>query len=305
MSSILDSTLLEVSEVGDDYASATVSEPCPGHPKIGFFGTTMTLVNVLVGAGILGVPSTFDATGIISSCIVMTIVVVISHFATVITLVLQEATHSNAMDEIAGKIMGRKGMFALSVMILIFNFAAMLAYLIIGTDFIISWFRLADIDLSGLWPRAGVVLIYGLCIPIALCIPKSLKILSQVSTLTFVCILAYVVIMVFEVALHEKNNDVSSDLKIATMNLEVFASLSVYSLAFAMPTCVCPVIVDSDPDVRVRKREVACSLGISLVITIIPSVCAYRIYGSACQGNIINSSPITIGSSSPSGLCSS
>jgi amino acid permease len=167
----------------------------------------------------------------------------------------------------------------------------MLAYLIIGTDFILSWFSIGDIDLSSRWPRAGVVCAYGLLIPIALSIPKNLKILSRVSALAFICVIAYAIVMVVEVGLREKAGTVSSDLVIARMNLDVFASLAIYSLAFAMPVCVCPVICDSDPDVRVRNREVACALGIAFIITIVPSVCAYRIYGPECEGNIINSFP--------------
>jgi amino acid permease len=261
----------------------------PGHTKVGFFGTVVTLVNVLVGAGILGVPSTFNSTGIVPSILIMTLIVAISHFATVLTLALQKATAADGMDEVAGKIIGPKGMAALSSMILVFNVSAMLAYLIIGIDLVISFFSFGGIDLSGRWPRAGVVLVYGLCCPIALSVPRSLKILSYVSGLTCVCILTYVVVMVVQLAM--RRGEVVEHPVIATMNLDVFGSIGIYALAFALPVCICPVIVDSDRNIKVLNAASAASLATSLILTIIPSICGYLLYGEECKGNIINNFP--------------
>jgi amino acid permease len=172
---------------------------------------------------------------------------------------------------------------------LVFNIAAMLAYLIIGTDLVISFFAFWDIDLSARWPRAVVVLVYSLCCPIALSVPKSLKILSYVSGLTCFCIFTYVVVMVVQLAL--RRHEIVAHPIIATMNLNVFASIGIYALAFALPVCICPVIVDSDPSIKVLSRASAASLTISLIVTIIPSICGYLLYGEECQGNIINNFP--------------
>jgi len=263
----------------------------PAQKPVGFWGLVVTVVNILVGAGILGVPSTFHTTGIISSIIVMIIIVVINHCAGIITLTLQDATQSDGMDETAGRTIGPKGRVALSIMILIFNTSSLLAYLIIGTDFILSWCSAAGYPLTGRWPRAGVVFCYALIIPIALAIPRSLKGLSYVSGFACCCMITYLIVMAVELGLYEHESKLAPNPKIITMNLQVFASLAVYSLAFAIPVCICPVMRDSNPEVKFRNRAVATALAIALTIAVTPSICAYLIFGPDCKGNIIDSFP--------------
>jgi amino acid permease len=88
-----------------------------------------------------------------------------------------------------------------------------------------------------------------------------------------------------------RRHEVVEDPIIATMNLNVFGAMGIYALAFALPVCICPVIVDSDPSIKVLGRASATSLGISLIVTIIPSICGYLLYGPECKGNIINNFP--------------
>jgi amino acid permease len=282
----------DVSDSGGEDSELSVSlgitELKPGHTRVGFFGNLINLLNVLVGAGILGIPSTFDSSGIVISVFVATLITGLSYIATAMTLILQEETESEGIDEIAQKLLGRLGLFCLSISILIFNVCALIAFLILGTDFILSWLRVAGIDASGRWPRALVVFVYGLVIPIALSIPKSLRFLSLVSGAAIFFILFYMVATIIELAQGDSPR-ISPTIVIAALNLKIFAGIAVYALAFALPGCICPVICDYHESLAKRKFSAFLSLLISLIITIIPSIFAYLKFGDATQGNVIDS----------------
>jgi amino acid permease len=259
-----------------------------GHTRVGFLSTIINLLNVLIGAGILGIPSTFDDSGMILGLVLMTGMAFLSWIATVMTLILQERTGSEGMDEIALRTMGRKGMVSLSVMILIFNICALIAYLIIATDFILSWLKLAKIDASGRWPRAGIVAVYGLALPIALSIPKNLNFLASVSSVMVCLIVFYLVAVVYEMGSAVRDDGIAPSIKLGKIDMRIFASISVCALAFALPTCVCPVVCDSDPDVKVRNRACFWALLISLILCAVPAVSSYLQFGDTVDGNMLN-----------------
>jgi amino acid permease len=291
LSSALNSPLVKddsasgFSDLAEPPSSDSLKE---GHTRVSFFGTLMTLLNALLGAGILGIPSTFQDSGLLLCMLLMIIVTFLSYVATAMTLKLQQATSSDGMDDIALHLMGPHGMFWLSIMILIFNVCALLAYLIICTDFIISWLRLANIDWSGRWPRAAVVAVYGLALPIALSVPKNLKFLSYISTFTFFLILFYTVAIVYEMAASVADRGLDPSRTLFQIDLRIFSSIAVHTLAFALPTCVCPIICDSDPNVNVRIKACFWSLLIALVICLVPSIACFLEFGENIQGNMLN-----------------
>lgn len=262
-----------------------------GHTRVGFLSTIINLLNVLIGAGILGIPSTFDDSGMILGLVLMTGMAFLSWIATVMTLILQERTGSEGMDEIALRTMGRKGMVSLSVMILIFNICALIAYLIIATDFILSWLKLAKIDASGRWPRAGIVAVYGLALPIALSIPKNLNFLASLSSILVFIIIFFIIAVIYEMASAVKVNGIAPEIELAKVDMRIFPSIAVYALAFAMPTCVCPVVCDSDPDVKVRNRACFWAILVSLIWCAIPGILSYLQFGAETAGNVLNSYP--------------
>jgi amino acid permease len=221
----------------------------------------------------------------------MLVITALSWTATAMIIVLHHETGADGMDEIAGKVFGPKGQIALSCMILFFNSCALLAYLIISTDFILSWLRLIPFDGSGRWNRAWITLAYALLIPIPFSVPRSLKFLSYVSFFTYALLLFFVGGTVAEMVMSIKANGIEPTVKLWILDFHFSGSLAVQTLAFALPTSVCPVLADSTPDVRVRNRECFWGLLIALFLTAIPSVAAYLQFGSSAQPNILNTYP--------------
>jgi amino acid permease len=262
-----------------------------GHTYVGFAGSVANLVNCLVGAGLLGMASTFKDSGLIPTVVLMMFIASLSWIATAMMLVLQHETESDGVDEIAGKVMGSKGQMCFSAMILFFNSCALMAYLIISTDFILSWLRLVKIDGSSRFMRAGITFAYAILIPIPISMPRSLKFLSYVSIFTDILVLFFVVGTLIRMVGSIQTHGISPSVRMTVLDLHIFGSLAVQTLAFALPTSVCPVLADSSPDVRTRNRQCFWGLFIALLLCVVPSVAAYLQFGDGAQANVLNTYP--------------
>jgi amino acid permease len=278
----------------DEASEGSVSFDVPGaetgHTDVGFWGNIFNLLNVMLGAGILGVPSTLGGPGIVVSIIIAGIVVAVNYCCTVYTLILEKRTDAGGFEEIAEKIMGRWGMWALAAGDLIFNLCALMGYLILGTDFLLSWFRLGGIDWSGRWQRAPVVLVYAFFLPIALSIPKSLKFLSYVSMGEMFCIVFFILATIIDFGSHD-GDLVADSVIVARVDETLFSAIAVFAFAFALPTCICPVICDYHVNVEKKCQSCLISLLVALSITLFPSLFSYLQFGGTAKGNIIDQYP--------------
>ncbi|OHT02401.1 Transmembrane amino acid transporter protein [Tritrichomonas foetus] len=268
------------------------SEEEENYTEVGFWGNLFNLLNCMLGAGILSIPSTFNDSGIVVSFIIMIIVAVITHYATVITLTLQHKTGAKGFDDLAMMILGKFGSWSLSAMIIIFNMGANLAYLILGVDFITSWFAFADIDVSSSLYRAIITFIYGLILPISLSIPRSLNFLGYISTICVFFIFFYIIAIFvkFGIFVHE-GNPVGENLLIAKGDIKLFSSISIYATAFSLPVCILPLIWQYTPNLKKRNFSSFLSLTIVFTVTALPSVFAYLMFGQNCEGNILKTWP--------------
>lgn len=284
---------------GEDTSShsgvETVSEsqdPDANNPnRVRRFATIMNLLNSLLGAGILSVPSSFANVGLIPSIILLIIIALLSLIATYMIMKLQLETKSPGYDELTFQVMGNIGQKILSILTLIFLMAALLAYLILAGDMIISWFELAHIDLNKLWPRAAMILIYSLCIPVALSIPRSIKVLSYISTATFAFITLFAISMIVKAITDFPKIGVSHHVSYAKFDITVFSALSIYGLAFSLPIVTCTIVNNYNHNVRKRTIVAIAASILCFILIIVPSVIGYLMFGSETDGNILKNFP--------------
>lgn len=260
-----------------------------GYKPIGFWGNLFNLLNCMLGAGILSIPSTFMDSGIIISLVIMVAVAMITHYATVITLTLQHKTGASGFDEMAMMILGKFGSYSLSFMIIIFNMGANLAYLVMAVDIIKSWLSFAGVDTSASLYRAIITFLYGLALPIALSIPRSLNFLGAISTIAVFFIAFYLIAIFIKFGIYvQQGNPIGQNIVIAKADIKLFSSISLYATAFSLPVCILPLIWQYTPDLKKRNFSSFLSLTIVFLVTCIPSIFAYLIFGDQCQGNILN-----------------
>lgn len=255
------------------------------------FATIMNLLNSLLGAGILSVPSSFKNNGVFPSMVILLFIALLSYYATVMVVKLQIDTKSAGYDELVFDILGKIGQTLFSTFSLIFLTSALLAYLILGGDMIISWFSLIKIDLNRLWPRAFMILIYAIAIPIAISLPRSIGFLSYFSTATVFFILFFTLAMIVKGIDGLPNGGVSSTVVYSKIDSSVFSSISIYGLAFSLPIVTPAIVHPYNPDLHKRKVVSFVATLICFFLVAIPSIIGYLLFGDKTQGNILKSFP--------------
>ena len=261
------------------------------------FATIMNLLNSLLGAGILSVPSSFTNVGLVPSIVLLAFIGVLSYYATSMFMRLQLETFTNGLDELALKVSGKVGQVILSILTLIFLESALMSYLILGGNMITSWIKLADIkafDIEKLWPRAIMILIYAVVIPIALSIPRSLKVLSYLSTATVFFIAFFVLSTIIKACsdwdfLSNKYPD--KEVTYGKFDITVFSALSIYGLTFSLPIVALPIVNNYHHSVHRRNIVGLVATIICFVLVVIPSTICYLMFGNKTEGDVLQNFP--------------
>lgn len=253
------------------------------------FATLMNLLNSLLGAGIISVPASFASAGVILSSGILIFVAALSLIVTFMLVRLQHETGAKGFDELCIFIGGKVCSIGLSVLSIIFLYCALLAYLIISGDMLISWFAIAKIDLSSLWLRALLILVYSIILPVALTIPRSLKFLSYFSTATVFFIVFYVIAMVAKGTIKFINDGIADSVVLAKVDLTIFSAFAVYVSTFSLPNVALSILYPYSPDIKKRNSVLSVTTVITTAIVILPSILGYIMFGEKADGNILNS----------------
>lgn len=252
--------------------------------------TIMNMLNSLLGAGILSVPKSLSYCGIVPSLIILIIIAILSHIGTVLTIKLQYRTKAQGLDDLALIVTGKWGSLCLSILSMIFCISAMVGYLVIGSDMLLSWFKLAGVDWSPLLPRALVVLIYSLLIPGALTVPRSIAFLSYFSFATVICICIFFVAMIVKACIILPKEG-PKEVVIASAGMGLFSAISIYALSFALPIVVLPIIQPYNKNLAKRGVVSMWTCILCFILVAVPAVLGYVMLGSECKDNILNSFP--------------
>lgn len=286
-------------EVEEDVQPVIEEEELDERPKSKFdepgrvrrFATILNLLNSLLGAGILGVPYAMQYIGIIPSVILLAIIAALSHIATVLTVKLQARTSASGLDDLAYKTFGKIGSLSLSILSMLFLYSAEVSYLIIGTDSIMSWLRLAGLNVVKGWRRAITLLIFWACIPGALSIPKDISFISYTSYVNFACVGWFQIVMIIKAIQNFPKHGVGN-ITLAKFGFGFFSAVAMYGLAFALPVVVLPIMNSYNKDLKKRTIVSASASAMCFVIVALPAIIGYLIFGDdEIQTIILNSFP--------------
>lgn len=287
-----DAENIKIEEVTLDEDAKKETFKGEGNPnRVRRFATVMNLLNSLLGAGILSVPSSFINVGLFPSIVLLTGIAIVSYFATFMVMRLQIETKSAGFDELTLKVSGRVSQVILSVLTLLFLEFAMLAYIILAGDFIISWFNLAHVDLTTLWRRAGMILGYSLVLPVALTIPRSIRFLSYFSTATVFFIMLFVLSMIIRAGTNLHKTGVHPKISYGKFSMDVFYALAIHGLAFSLPIIALPIVFNYNPTIKKRNIAAIAATILCFVLVVIPSILGYLMFGTETNGNVLKNFP--------------
>lgn len=257
-----------------------------------FFPTFMNILNTLTGPEVLSVSNSMTLIGLVYSISMMVGTTILSYLGTIIVLKLRESVDAESINELATKIVGKWCGNAYSILTLCFTYSCQVAYLFIGADSIIKW-----ADLLGLhgWDhgmkRALLVLIYALVLPVLLTIPRELKILSIISTGAILCQVLYVSGMIYEAIRIFPSKGIDPSCESYVGGLVFFNAFAIYSMLYAFPSVVLPLVRYYHPDMRKRYFLIGSSFVACFSITIIPGTIGYLLFGAGTNQIVISSFP--------------
>ena len=269
-----------------DFSENTVAKT----KYVSFFSTVMNLLNSLVGAEILSISHSMRYCGLYVSIGLMTTIAILSYVATIMTVKLQNSIKAESLHDLAVNILGNKGSMCLSVLTLLFTYSCCVAYLIIGGDNIKSWFSLLHhTEWNDGWRRKIVMLIYSIILPAALTIPKQMTFLSMFSTFSIFCLAVFVGVIVYKGIVLLPKQGISVEAKAYGLNFGFFNALAIYSLMFALPAIILPILKPTHPSLHRRFKIIGTAFSVCYLFVLIPGVIGYLIFGNTAADILLSS----------------
>lgn len=252
------------------------------------FQTIMSCLNSLLGAGILSISNSFTHAGIVPSVIILIIVAILSHIATVLTIKLQYRLGSDGLDDLVLRACGKAGQMSVSILSMLFLISAMVAYLIILSGNVTSWLEAAGVKVTKRMWKAFVVLINSLAIPIPMTIPRSVTFIGKLSVLSTVFIAFFCIAMIAKAIHRIPHRTVKPEITIAKFDINIFSAISIYGLAFAFPIVILPLIKPYNPDLRKRGIVSLATIILCFIFVAVSGILGYLLFGNKSESIILD-----------------
>ena len=281
---------------GDRSSTSAVIEPVseiegsecqPGTGKaIGPIPAVMSLLNSLLGAGILSVPNSFTSEGIIPSLILMLLMWGLSFIAAILVIGLRDKTGATGLPDLALKILGKRGEFILAVLTIMFITAAQVSYLILGGDMLASWFTLGGVNVTSIGNRALMMFVYVLGLPVALTIPRDVRFLSYFGAVSVASIIFFDLSIFIKGCIQFADRG-AAPVIVARVDINMFSALSIYALTFALPVVCLPCLALYRPETKARYKVSLWAMILCLVLVVWPGIFGYLQFGDDTKPNIM------------------
>jgi len=201
--------------------------------KSSIFGTYCNLVNTIVGAGIIGMPYAIKQTGLVAGVILIFGVAMLTDKS--LRLLIEMGKHVNVQsyETLMEATFGRRGFIFISLNMLIMDFGAMVAYLLVVKDTIPS---VLGIDSDDEFRKRIILLVSSFTIILPLSMQRDMADLSKTSTVSVFLILFMVFIITICAPVKEslrESGGIENLLENSTMNPSTFfVGLGVLIFAF-------------------------------------------------------------------------
>lgn len=256
------------------------------------FGTVSTyfnLINALVGAGIVSVPATFKDCGVGIATFLMICCIWLHQFSCEVVFKVQKKLGVSSLDEIAAKLFGLIGSNVISVLIIIYCVSADVAYLIIASNQIKSWLKLAGLNVETHLSWCLIVFIYSVFIPAAITCARNVKFLTKMAVPSVCSVVFYAISIVIKSCIYLNKNGISKSAVGFDFNFGIFTSFGIYFLTFTLSMVMLPIMEPYRNDVYSRIIVVGYALITCGLIVYIPSFFGYLMYGEDSKSDFLSS----------------
>lgn len=259
-------------------------------PYASCFATLMNILNTLIGSEILSIPNSFHFSGLIPSVILLTFTGIISYIATIMIARLQNRLNASSINDLATQLYGRKGGIIVSILTLTFTFSCLVAYLVTAGDTISSWLRLLHAPSWCKGVKRGIVmLIYSLILPALLTVPRDLTFLNFASSFAIGALFFYLFAMISKGITMFPKQGIDPTVESGHVTLTIFNTFSIFCVMFALPGIILPILIPYHPSLPKRYRVIGLAFIICYILTIVPGVIGYLLFGEYADQVIFTS----------------
>jgi hypothetical protein len=258
-----------------------------------FIVALINLLNTLIGPEILCIANSMIFCGVYISVCMMAFTAIISYIATGLILNLQRACGACSINEMATKIVGRWFGQVFSGINLCLTFSNNVAYLVVGSQQVCDWIRLAGPEYEK-WThgfrRSLVVLIYALSLPIALSIPPQMTFIDTASMFAIIGQIFFAKsVIIRSVPWFQSHQAFNPTCESAKLDIGFFNAFAIYSTLFALPSVVLPQLEPFSPKLGSRYSLIMAAFFCAFLIDVIPSTVGYLRFGKNTNEILVHS----------------
>jgi amino acid permease len=251
----------------------------------------LNILNTVLGAGILSIPNSFTFCGLIPSVCMLTASAIFTYISTALVVKMSYTTSCESIGDLALQTTGKIGSNILSISLLCFCYSCMTAYIIMSTEIIQGWILLAGLDTSSFGRRAIVVVVFALAVPIALTVPRKLTFLNYASFFCFIGLGLFLFGMVFKGIVILPKDGIDPTVESGVFGIGLFNALGIHALSFSLAGVIIPLIRHMEPDSHKRFVVTGSAFFISFIVSLIPGVTGYLIFGVRTKPMILSNFP--------------
>eukprot|EP00550_Attheya_septentrionalis_P000092 CAMPEP_0198288892 /NCGR_PEP_ID=MMETSP1449-20131203/7254_1 /TAXON_ID=420275 /ORGANISM="Attheya septentrionalis, Strain CCMP2084" /LENGTH=727 /DNA_ID=CAMNT_0043987129 /DNA_START=228 /DNA_END=2411 /DNA_ORIENTATION=- len=258
--------------------------------KSTIFGTYANLVNVVVGAGIVGIPYAIRETGLVAGSVMVILVAVMTEKS--LRLLIETGKHANVLsyETLMECAFGSAGFVFISVNMFIMAYGAMMIYLIIIKQTVPMLFGVADDNLP---LQRSILALSTLSIILPLSCQRDMADLdktSGISVMFDVCIVLLIAVFAPIQESIESSGGIKALISHSELNPKTFfTGLGVLSFAFVCQDSSFIIAGSLSRPTKKRWAQVT-RAGISTctVLALLCGTCGFLGWGEETQGNILN-----------------
>ena len=204
-------------------------------PYGGLLSTGLNLASSSIGAGIIAMPSAFNASGVVMALIYMVVIALLTIYSYYLLGQVAERTGLRSYEKIVRTLMGPGADYFLAFCMWVFSFGAEVSYVISLKDVLTAFLEDAhgtpDFFLN-IWGQRLLTFIVWLCVMLPLCLPKEINTLRYFSFIAVLFIVFFVICMVVHSARNGLKQHPRPEIKKFNTGNTAIAGLATFMFSF-------------------------------------------------------------------------
>ncbi|KAH9584219.1 Amino acid transporter [Trypanosoma melophagium] len=260
-------------------------------PDGGFLSGVFNLAGGSLGAGILGLPSAFHASGILMGTLYLIVIYLLTVLSMDVLARAAKKTGIRSYEAMGRKLFGRGGDIFTAVIMFVKCFGACISYVISVSDVIHAFIN--DDDVTGYWRTKSwnrvLTTIIFLLFMLPLSLPKRINTLRFVSLFGVVFIIYFVIAVTIHCAKYGMSDGLRDDLLLFRGGNEGIRGLGIFMFAYLCQSNMFEVWNEMRPEQSVRQMtyQTALSMLICTILYWFTGFFGYVEFGSGVSSSIL------------------